>query len=669
MGQPEALIVLPRDKDTNYLQTHDSVHKYDGAENEKLQTLLDVCSEGLTYLSLSDVKYRKVHITRVNLDYNKITQLPERLNEELPFLKYFTANGNELSSLPDDFGDLSNLEEIYLCENKLSSLPESLCKLSKLKVLKLNANCLRKLHSEIGQNISLETLSVDENKLKCFPATLGLLRNLCVLEANYNRLEYLPSTLNYLERLSVVDLSSNRLTSIPESFGDLKNLTHVDFSENKIGHLCQHFQSSKMLQRLFLDLNVFARCPEWFTDLESIVEIRMKCNELSGKALPEGFGFKSKHLKMLDMRGNFVQELPASFGHLLSLDLLLLGTPHNYLERKPHFLNGNWLSILPQSFTELTSLTKLFLEENQLRILPEDIGNLFHLEDLFLGSNMLVELPVSFTKLVALKRCQLSKNRLMSLPENFGELKLLTELHADFNKLRKLPESMKNLTNLELLDLSENKLKLFPSAIISSMIRLKTLYLHDNNFDDCDVPKIVRIHQAEQAKESSTNNWRGRSKKLELNQQSACPSEADQNAEICRTMCSDDSDMEEDWDQDISKLSSSSCSDIPQSQPDIEENWDIDSAFGSNHPDNGGQFDLDDEEPVRQIFIPSVVRLDSSGNSTSIIHMDIHRHCSAPYLYHAPMISRYLNEPGHVVAGQFDSDSSDVPGDEAHVQD
>ncbi|BFZ02575.1 hypothetical protein BsWGS_05614 [Bradybaena similaris] len=686
MGQPDAMINVPgssSEKCTKCLQVDDSVLKDhdddDDAGHGKLLTMLDVCSQGLTCLSLSNAANKPIHITCVNLDYNKITQLPHGISEELPFLQSFTANGNELSSLPDEFGDFSNLEELHLCENNLESLPESLCRLTKLKVLALNANCLKRLHAEIGQNSSLEIIRVDENKLKCFPATLGLLRNLRVLEANSNRLEYLPSTLNYLEKLSVVDLSNNRLTAIPESFGDLKHLTHVDLSENKIGHLCQHFRSSKVLQRLFLDLNVFAKCPEWFTDLEHIVEIRMKCNELSGQALPEGFGLQSKHLKLLDLRGNFMQELPASFGHLMSLEVLLLGTPHSYLERKPHFINGNWLSILPHKFTELICLTKLFLEENQLRVLPEDVGNLVHLEDLFLGSNMLVELPTSFTKLVALKRCQLSKNRLKSLPETFGELVLLTELHADCNKLRTLPESMKNLTNLELLDLSENKLKLFPSAVVSSMVRLKTLYLNDNKFDllDSDMSKFARkTHHAERAAEGSTKNWRCRSKGLQQSgglttSKSSGETETFQVVEECsdsRALHSEDSDTEEDWDQDISKPNSSSCSDVQQLQSDMEENWDAGCAF-DNHPDGeGGQFDLDEEESVKQIFIPDVIRLDCSGNNVSVLDIELHRHCSAPYLYHAPLMKRFLDEPCPEVAGQFDSDGSDIAGDEANIQ-
>lgn len=389
MGHPEVQIISPSSnpgKETGHLQIFESQKHDNSSEHEQVEDTFDFHSKNLRVFPLSE---QATHITRVSIDYNQISQLPTKLSEQFPQLESFNANGNEIFVLPDDFGEFSHLQELCLCENRLVSLPESLHKLKKLKVLRVNANLLKRLYAEIGQNSYLEILCVDENKLKRFPATLGLLRNLRVLEAANNRLEVLPSTLNFLENLRSVDLSNNRLTEIPESFGQLRNLTHIDLSENKIRHLCNIFQSTKTLQCLFLDMNVFSRCPDWFRDLEGIEEIRMKCNELSGLALPEGFGLKSRHLKILDLRGNFIEELPTSIRHLCSLKSLLLGTPENCFERNPSFQSGNWLRLLPCNFAELVVLRELYLAENQLEALPEDIGKLVHLEDIFLGKNNL----------------------------------------------------------------------------------------------------------------------------------------------------------------------------------------------------------------------------------------------------------------------------------------
>ena len=79
------------------------------------------------------------HITCVNINYNRISKLPNGLAEQMPGLKYLLANGNDISVLPDDFGNFGNLEILSICENNLTNLPETLCNLKNLKVLKINA--------------------------------------------------------------------------------------------------------------------------------------------------------------------------------------------------------------------------------------------------------------------------------------------------------------------------------------------------------------------------------------------------------------------------------------------------------------------------------------------------------------------------------------------------
>ncbi|MHA1342068.1 MAG: leucine-rich repeat domain-containing protein, partial [Promethearchaeota archaeon] len=62
-----------------------------------------------------------------------ITSLPETFGN-LSNLKELDLNDNELTSLPETFGNLSNLKELNLINNKLASLPESFGNLSNLEV-------------------------------------------------------------------------------------------------------------------------------------------------------------------------------------------------------------------------------------------------------------------------------------------------------------------------------------------------------------------------------------------------------------------------------------------------------------------------------------------------------------------------------------------------------
>ncbi|GFO18635.1 leucine-rich repeat protein shoc-2-like [Plakobranchus ocellatus] len=703
MGNPDETI-LPSvnaatngktEKSRDSSPCHLNQHSYKQAQDplcENQSSTLDLSSRLISEFPGQCLHTLVPHIVCLNIEYNDISDIPSGLSLRLPNLQSFLADGNDLSSLPDDFGDFVFLQELCVCENNLSSLPESLCNLKNLQVLKVSSNSLRQLHSEIGQNSSLQEIHAEENKLKRLPATLGLLKCLHSLIVSDNRIEQLISTIGQCESLKVVDLSRNKLSHLPESFNHLTKLTRVDLSENKISSLGKTFASCACLEKLFLDLNMLGKFPPWFSDLERIQEISMKSNDLGGAAIPEGFGFKSQHLRILDLRGNFIEVLPESFSCLSSLQLCLLGTPLEYLERSPNFQNGNWLVNLPESFPNLTALTKLSVEENQLVAFPKEIGKLVNLEELFFGSNMVNELPASFTSLSSLKICQLSKNRLKRLPEDFGVLSTLTELYLDSNMLRSLPLSMTNLANLEVLDLTENKLKEVPRDILANMKKLRALNMFFNKFDVpySEIPYIVkRTHYTEKDPQYK-NTWRGRNNDSKAMAQSpqnftqshsntdcsntarkeACSSDEDDDAEPDGADA--DSSAEEDWDAQI-VASSSGSSDLanymhvaPLSNDDDDsEDWEAEVKRNPSRQLSSdkeeGQFDLDEDDDslVLRPILPSPVRFDSYGNASRPIDFAVHHHRQTPYIHHAVSINRHTYSPGLFEEGQFDSDAED----------
>ncbi|GFR98763.1 leucine-rich repeat protein SHOC-2-like [Elysia marginata] len=657
----------------------------DYAEGE---SVLDLSSRLITKFPGNHMNTLGSHIVHLNIEYNDIVEFPCGLSTRLPNLQIFQADGNELSHLPEDLGDFSCLTELSICENRLVALPESLMKLKSLRLLKVSSNSLRQLHSEVGQNDALEEIHIEENKLKRLPATLGLLKNIHTLIASDNRIEQLINTIGECENLKIVDLSRNKISHIPESFANLGKLVRLDLSENRIKTFCEHFTSCGSLETLFLDLNMIGKFPNWFQDLNKIQEISMKSNDLSGDAIPDKFGFKSPHLRVLDLRGNFIEVLPESFCRLPSLQVLMLGTPLDYLERSPNFQNGNWLRHLPQDFHHLTSLTKLCVEENQVLALPEDIGELVNLEELYFGSNMLDEIPASFTKLSSLRICQLSKNRLKKLPDDFGTLSTLLELYLDSNLLRNLPPSMSHLVNLEVFDLTENKLRDVPREILTCMTKLKALNMFFNKFDVpySDIPYILKKTHYSEKNPEFKNTWRGRNNAANTMvsvTQARTDAEGQINGTVVTSHFSEnedddndedpsggaaDSSAEEDWDTHVA-ASSSESSELtnymhlvtPRDESDEEEDWD--SEVKHRIEENGleeeeGQFDLDDDDgPGQRFILPSPVRFDSFGNSSRPIDFAVHQHRQTPYIHHAPSINRFVYSPRPCVEGQFDNDS------------
>ena len=72
---------------------------------------------------------------------------------------------NSLERLPEDFGDLENLEQISLYQNQLTALPESMARLQKLQKLNLGWNNFAALPPFLARLKSLEWLAIFENPL------------------------------------------------------------------------------------------------------------------------------------------------------------------------------------------------------------------------------------------------------------------------------------------------------------------------------------------------------------------------------------------------------------------------------------------------------------------------------------------------------------------------
>ena len=96
----------------------------------------------------------------------------------------------------------------------------------------------------------------------------------------------------------------------------------------------------------------------------------------------------------------------------------------------------------------------------------------------------------------------LSYNELKELPENIGNLVNLEILSAGNNKLEKLPENIGDLLQLKKFYLNNNSLRFIPNAIKNI---IKSLYIYGssyqlNNLDsDCE---IIIIHDLEDALEN-----------------------------------------------------------------------------------------------------------------------------------------------------------------------
>ena len=79
-------------------------------------------------------------------------------------LEVLYLGGNQLVSIPDEFGYLRSLSMLVLCDNVIESLPRSLINLRRLESLSLHNNRLSTLPPEITR-LNLVELSLRNNPL------------------------------------------------------------------------------------------------------------------------------------------------------------------------------------------------------------------------------------------------------------------------------------------------------------------------------------------------------------------------------------------------------------------------------------------------------------------------------------------------------------------------
>jgi len=179
-------------------------------------------------------------------------------------------------------------------------------------------------------------------------------------------------------------------------------------------------------------------------------------------------------LQTLVLSTNELRGLPQSIGQLMSLHELSL--------------ENNRLASLPESIGQLNNLRVLWINDNQLRNLPESIGQLNNLEGLYLNNNQLINVLESIGQLTKLQTLYLDNNRLTDVPEFIGQLSNLHSLSLHSNQLTSLPESIGNLRNLQWLDLYDNQLTSLPESI-GQLINLQGLVLSFNQLKN--VPQFI----------------------------------------------------------------------------------------------------------------------------------------------------------------------------------
>jgi Leucine-rich repeat (LRR) protein len=115
-------------------------------------------------------------------------------------------------------------------------------------------------------------------------------------------------------------------------------------------------------------------------------------------------------------------------------------------------LDNNQIKTLPDLIGNLINLQKLYLHNNQINILPDSIGNLINLQKLYLHNNQINILPDSIGNLINLQKINLDNNQITILPDSIGNLINLRDLYLTYNKIMILPNEILKIKKALIID-------------------------------------------------------------------------------------------------------------------------------------------------------------------------------------------------------------------------
>ncbi|KAH0747267.1 hypothetical protein KY285_008924 [Solanum tuberosum] len=245
------------------------------------------------------------HLIELHLDgMTNLVSLPSSICKSKGLVKLNVSYCSKLESLPEEIGDLVNLEELHASGTLISRPPSSIVRLNKLKSLsfgqprvedgvffvfpQVNEGLLSLksldlsycniidggLPEDIGSLSSLKHLNLNNCNIidGGLPEDIGSLSSLKDLNVSGNNFEHLPRSISQLGALEYLDLSDcKRLTQLPEDIGCLSSLKELNLSGNNLEHLPRSISQLGALRSLTLShCKRLTQLPEFPQRLDTI---------------------------------------------------------------------------------------------------------------------------------------------------------------------------------------------------------------------------------------------------------------------------------------------------------------------------------------------------------------------------------------------------------------
>ena len=179
----------------------------DKAKTMVLDSLWDK-RDSLTYLRLKNLK---------TITMNEVTYIPNWIGDfsKLRIFWLINEKNKKIKTIPTSIGKLSNLIQFQISDNEVSSIPDTFYNLKNMDYLILNNNKISNLSSRIKNFQNLKIFDISDNPLTSLPKEICELQKLESLSLENTQIKELPKCMGNLQNVKVIGVSDTQITTFP----------------------------------------------------------------------------------------------------------------------------------------------------------------------------------------------------------------------------------------------------------------------------------------------------------------------------------------------------------------------------------------------------------------------------------------------------------------------
>jgi Leucine-rich repeat (LRR) protein len=435
------------------------------------------------------------NLRTIPLDRNG-TKVPVHMFDRMN-CKFLTLERNILSFIPEDVLGLQNLLELNVSNQAIAELPASVFTMIHLRCLNARHTAVVEIPKNITQCTSLKFLLIGCNNIRYLPENIFATPSLEVLDVGRCPIYKVP-TLHHSETIKIIILNQDEFDDF---FKD--SLEQHVFSMHKIESTLRSLDDSNMVLRRTQCFSTFLKRFRDNSAKEVVISQRstllaayFDCCKYTGCPEYLAMMIDCRAIRIISISFNDFSNSFESLSRCPWDNVVELSLVDCCMDQLPSSCGNAW-----------SSLTRLTLARNRLKVFPPQLLLLNRLVELDLSDNPLTYIPITIGSFKNLKKlhtfnCPLNGNSphlpLARAETVVGFLQSLWSFYTSgifdlsSQSLEQTPKELRSkaYSSLKELRLQDNSINLWNSVHVSHLVSIKYLDISVNRISDIDLANM-----------------------------------------------------------------------------------------------------------------------------------------------------------------------------------